>query len=124
VGHTHELIDQLFACFAIWLKTHDVLTYQQFQTDLKGTYYPAVQVEKLQEVGDWTRFLKAAGVKHDMHKHTGFRSFLIRKNSRGMYNCTAFPSILYFYLSFLIFRSSKPMSFPHNKKYIFARLTK
>jgi hypothetical protein len=84
VGHTHELIDQLFACFAIWLKTHDVLSYQQFMDDLKKTYSPNVQVEKLEEVGDWTRWLKEHGHVFDMHKHVTPRSFKITKNSIGI----------------------------------------
>jgi hypothetical protein len=83
VGHTHELIDQIFACFAIWLKNHNVLTYQQFMSDLEGTYSPGVKVHKMEEMGDWQRFLKETGCNYDFHNHTHWRAFEIGRNSNG-----------------------------------------
>jgi hypothetical protein len=76
VGHTHEIIDQVFSRYSVALRRKDCLTLSELMEVAKTCYTPNPTVQHVQDVTDWAKWFDTKDCClpfGDMHFNQQFR---------------------------------------------------
>ena len=81
VGHTHEIIDQVFSRFSVLLRKTTCLTLQELMTAAKSSYTPAPTVSHVSSVTDWGEWFTRSNSLHTATEALSFNhAFRIKRN--------------------------------------------
>lgn len=75
VGHTHCDIDQAFSSTSNRLKTHDAITLQDLQIQLRSCYNENTVVMDLKQVANWSGLCDQTNCCHEIDHITKYRFF-------------------------------------------------